>query len=325
MTAGPLPPKRKEGWFGVLVTAVLCGLFLWWWFLPEPVSAEAERDPLRWVGLARKNLGSADPTLPMRLEIILIAEALRARGETGPAAKIEADWLPPGWASRAQTSAAEAPPEPNAEAAGPPADLASVLTRLNEAATAFDILEIERGQEDLRAAAGVAAGLPDPLREQALWLVAARQARNGLSADAIFTRRKISGAGTGRPFPDWLVAEMFDGDIVAPVVAACSVLPASDPQVLALADRWRALARDRLTARDHPLLTRHGPTADASMPPADPDTATLWSAVEANRLGEAARLAGNDPSAQLAIARLLTLLAAPVPADDASEALPPAP
>jgi hypothetical protein len=325
MTAGPLPPKRKEGWFGVLVTAVLCGVFLWWWFLPEPVSAEAERDPLRWVGLARKSLGSADPTLAMRLEIILIAEALRARGETEPAAKMEADWLPPAWASRAQPSATEAPPGPDVDTAGPPTELASVFTRLDEAAAAFDTLEIERGQEVLRAAAAVAAGLADPLREQGLWLVAARQARNGLAADAILTRQKIPGAGTGRPFPDWLMAELFDGDIVAPVVAATRALPASDPQVLALTDRWRSLARDRLIARDHPLLTRHGPAADASMPPADPDTATLWAAVEANRLGEAVRLAGNDPSAQLAIARLLTWLAAPVPADDASEASPPAP
>jgi hypothetical protein len=262
----------------------------------------------------------------MRLEIILIAEALRARGENEPADKLEADWLPGDWTAAATAGAAEAPPEPAAAPDGPPAEVSPVITRLDEAAAAFDTLEIERGQEVLRAAAEVAAGLSDPVRAETLWLVAARQARNGLAADAVVTRQKIPpGAGIDRPFPDWLVAELFDGDIVAPVIAACSTLPAGDPQLSALAARWRALARDRLIARDHPLLTRHGPSADASVPPDDPSTATLWTAVEANRLGEAARLAGNDPSAQLAIARLLIWLAAPLPAEAAPESSPPAP
>jgi hypothetical protein len=33
-------PKRKEGWLGVILTAILCLGFLYWWFRPEPEPGE---------------------------------------------------------------------------------------------------------------------------------------------------------------------------------------------------------------------------------------------------------------------------------------------
>lgn len=320
MPDAPAEPQRRrqEGWFGVLVTAALCAIFLWWWFLPEPVSSETERDPLHWVGLARGNLGHGEPTLAMRFEIIMIAEALRQRGEHEAAGKLEADWLPPQW-PRAAASGENAPDEAAVATAvasttpAVPGELAPIRTRLDEAAGAFDTLEIEDGQAILRQAAEAAAVLPEPARSLACWLVAARQARNGLAADAVATRQRAPAAAGGPDFPDWLVTELFGGDILAPVVAARGSLPVADPQVISLAARWRALVRERLVLRDHPLLTRHGPAADASRTAGEAAAGTLWAAVEANRLGEAARLAGDDPSSQLAVARLLTWLAAPAP------------
>ena len=311
----------------MLVTALLCGIFLWWWFLPEPVSSETERDPLHWVGLARQSLGPAEPALGMRFEIIMIAEALRQRGEHEAAGKLEADWLPSQWPPAAEPAPAAEPSPTEAgnaaadESSVPPAPaapavpdaLAPIAARLDEAAAAFDTLDIERGQTVLREAAAAAAELPDPARSHGCWLVAARQARNGLAADAVVTRRNAPAATGAAAFPDWLVTESFAGDIIAPVINAHAILPATHPQAVALAARWRALVRARLIERDHPLFTRHGPAADASQPAEDAAAPTLWAAVEANRLGEAARIAGDDPSARLAVARLLTWLAAPAP------------
>lgn len=331
--ASPARP-RPEGWFGVLVTAALCGIFLWWWFLPEPVSSATERDPLYWVGLARSHQGSAEPTLSMRLEIIMIAEALREHGESTVADRLENDWLPPDWppAGEPETAASDGsatdsatddpvtdafPTDPDVTAAlapGPTGDPDPIGASLEEAAAAFDTLDIEHGQHLLQEAAQAAAALPEPARTHALWRVAARQARSGLAADAAVTRQHQSMSPGSPEFPDWLIAEMNAGDLLAPVVHAHAALPADHPRVVALASRWRALVRERLRQRDHPLFIRHGPATDASAPmPAETDTPTLWSAVESNRLGEAARLAGDDPAACLAIARLLTWLAAPPP------------
>lgn len=329
----PAPPARPrpEGWFGVLVTAVLCGIFLWWWFLPEPVSSETERDPLYWVGLARAHQGAAEPTLSMRLEIIMIAEALREHGESTVADRLENDWLPPTWprATPPDTAAGDDPAANNSAAGASTATTTGLATgpapggtgepdliaaRLEQAAAAFDTLDIEQGQRLLQEAAQAAAALPEPARTHALWRVAARQARSGLAADAAVTRQHQSMSPGSPEFPDWLIAEMSAGDLLAPVVDAHAALPADHPRVVALATRWRTLVRERLRQRDHPLFTRHGPATDASRPVPDAATApTLWSAVEANRLGEAARLAGNDPAACLAVARLLAWLAAPPP------------
>lgn len=307
-TPSPPKPRKKESWLGVVLTAALCGIFLWWWFLPPPVTADTERDPLYWVGLARKELGGTQPSLEMRFDIIMIAEGLRQRGEGDAASKLEADWLPAAWQSPTDPTADQAPTPDLA----PPADFAPVIARLNEAIAAFDALEFERAQTVLREAAQTASALPDPTRTHALWLVAARQARNGLASDAVLTREKLAAPSPGDGFPDWLVAELFDGDIVAPVLAAQASRAAETAVVTALAARWRSLMRERLIHRDHPLLTRHGPATDASTP-LDDDAPSLWASVEANQLGAAARLAGKNTAAKLAIARLLVWLAAPAP------------
>ncbi len=327
--------KKKESRLGVLLTALFCGLFLWWWFTPGPVPADTERNPLYWVGLARERLGTSEPGLAQRLEIIMISEALRRRGDVDPAAKIEADWLPASWQAASppaagpemtgsQNADTEVEPDPDLD---PPATalpwpsalpeaFGPVLTRLDEAAIAFDALEIERGQTVLRDAAAAGAAMPEPARTEALWLVTARQARYGLAGDAAETRARQATAARPAELPGWLVAELLEGEIIAPVVAACAALPADHPRLIALAGQWRALVRRGLVDRDYTLIARLGPAADASQPPSRPPDAaaeapasTLWSAVEANRLGEATRLAGKDPSAQLAIARLLVWLA----------------
>ena len=36
-TPSPAPQKKKEGWLGVGFTAVLCGIFLFWWYQPTRV------------------------------------------------------------------------------------------------------------------------------------------------------------------------------------------------------------------------------------------------------------------------------------------------
>jgi len=325
MTAPETPPTRKkEGWRGVVVTALLCGLFLWWWFQPAPVSAETERDPLYWAGRARAALGSSPPSLAQRLEIIMISEALRAQGDEGPAEALEVDWLPSAWRATATLPTDDgAPWDDRIEAADTdgsasptpvavPAGMESLWPPLDLAATAFDTLEIEAGQQALQEAARVAAAQPEPARTHGLWLVAARQARNGLEADAAATRKQVRADGGGE-FPDWLVAEMVDGGVVAPVVAACATRPEIDPLVMQFIDRWRSMVRDRWRHRDHPLLTRHGPAADASATREPAGAGSLWAHVEANRLTAAAALAGDDPSAHLAIARLLVWLADPPP------------
>ena len=300
--------RKKESWLGVVLTALVCGVFLWWWFLPPPISSETERDPLYWIGLAREAVGSTEPTLSQRLDVIMIAEALRQHGAMEAARKVEADWLPDAWRNVPSDLATAVAAE---DSPAPPESMTAVRSRIDEAAAAFDMLEIERGQAVLRDAVQEAGALPAADAALARWWLAARQARSGLAADAVETRRVIDAAATVATFPDWLVAELFEGDIAAPVVASLAARPAAGPEATALAQRWRALVKRRLTERDHPAFVHDGPAADASRPPADPATPSLWAAVEANRLTEARRLAGNDPSAQLAVARLLAWLAAP--------------
>jgi len=311
-TPPPSPPKtrKKEGWMGVCFTAVLCAIFLWWWLQPAPLTAETERSPLYWAGLAREHLGAAEPTLAMHLEIIMIAEGLRERGQQAVAAALEADWLPPSWP--AGTPAAS----PTADGAAPPAarppELAPLAARLAEAAAALDALDIEHGQSVLREAAEAAAALTEPLRAEALWLVTARQARNSLTAEAARTRQLLAAAPATGGFPDWLADELLEAEIIAPLTASLHQQPAGTPAVLRLAGEWRAMVRARAAVREQSLLSRDGPAADASLPPAT-GVQELRQAVEANQLGHARRLAANNPAAQLAVARLLVWFSAPAP------------
>lgn len=316
--------KKPEGWFGVVATAVLCALFLWWWFQPEPVSSESSRDPLYWIGRARQELGKQPASLDQCLEIIMISEALRSHGSTDVSERLETDWLPAPWRRPPDPPPAPLPPSSDAPPSPPPEitpapphssapNMAAVHDQLSQAASAFDAIEIDRGAEFMRAAGRTAAGLPDPTRIEALWLVAARQARAGLAADAVETRAQLPPTATLPPFPDWLITELLDADVVAPVVASLSNFSAENPALIAFAAQWRSHVRRRLDGRDAELLTRHGPAADAATSGELPGGRTLWAAVQANRLGEAAALAQNNPSSHLAIARLLTWLAAPPP------------
>jgi hypothetical protein len=313
--AAPPPPRKKESWLGVVFTALLCAIFLWWWFQPAPITADTERSPLYWAGLARKHLGRAEPTLPMRFEIIMIAEAFRERGEQDAAGKLEADWLPPSWTTTGPDGAGGRPADETApdSPAAPPPELAPLIARFDEAGAALDSLDIERGQDVFRQAADAARKLPEPLRTQALWLVTARQARNSLTAEASTTRQPLAPATAPDDFPDWLADELLEAEIIAPLLASLQGQPADAPPVLRLANQWRSRVRRQAALREPCLISRDGPAADASRPPAT-DVQALRQAVEANQLGEAARLAKENAGAQLAVARLLIWLAAPTSA-----------
>jgi hypothetical protein len=303
-TPSPAPKKKKEGWLGVGFTAVLCGIFLFWWYQPTRVDTTTERDPTYWVGLARQELGTAEPPLSLRLEIILITEALRAHRQEIVADALETDWLPPAWLS------SPADPRPDATPTTLPAPLTAAL---EEAATALDSLDIEHGQLVLRTAATTAASLPAASRQAALWLVTARQARHGFPTEASQTRQQLNAQSATEELPPWLLAELFDAEIIAPVVASYQNQPPTSPPVLDLAQRWRQLARDRSAVREQSLLSLDGPAADASMP-APAAARALHQAVTSNQWEEVRRLSARNPAAQLAVARLLTWLApAPPP------------
>ena len=303
-TPSPAPKKKKEGWLGVGFTAVLCGIFLLWWYQPTRVDTTTERDPTYWVGLARQELGNTEPPLSLRLEIILITEALRAHRQEIVADALETDWLPPAWLS----SPTETRPDDT------PTTLPAPLTEaLEEAATALDSLDIEHGQLVLRTAATTAASLPAASRQTALWLVAARQARHGFPSEASQTRQQLNAQSATEELPPWLLAELFDAEIIAPVVASYQDQPPTSPPVIDLAQRWRQLARDRSAVREQSLLSLDGPAADASMP-APAAARALHQAVTSNQWEEVRRLSARNPTAQLAVARLLTWLApAPPP------------
>ena len=285
-------------------TAVLCGIFLFWWYQPTRVDTTTERDPTYWVGLARQELGNTEPPLSLRLEIILITEALRAHRQEIVADALETDWLPPAWLS----SPTETRPDDT------PTTLPAPLTAaLEEAATALDSLDIEHGQLVLRTAATTAASLPAASRQVALWLVTARQARHGFPSEASQTRQQLNAQSTTEELPPWLLAELFDAEIIAPVVASYQDQPPTSPPVIDLAQRWRQLARDRSAVREQSLLSLDGPAADASMP-APAAARALHQAVTSNQWEEVRRLSARNPTAQLAVARLLTWLApAPPP------------
>ena len=303
-TPSPAPKKKKEGWLGVGFTAVLCGIFLFWWYQPTRVDTTTERDPTYWVGLARQELGNTEPPLSLRLEIILITEALRAHRQEIVADALETDWLPPAWLS----SPTETRPDDT------PTTLPAPLTAaLEEAATALDSLDIEHGQLVLRTAATTAASLPAASRQTALWLVTARQARHGFPSEASQTRQQLNAQSATEELPPWLLAELFDAEIIAPVVASYQDQPPTSPPVIDLAQRWRQLARDRSAVREQSLLSLDGPAADASMP-APAAARALHQAVTSNQWEEVRRLSARNPTAQLAVARLLTWLApAPPP------------
>jgi hypothetical protein len=289
-------------------TAVLCGIFLFWWYQPTRVDTTTERDPTYWVGLARQELGTAEPPLSLRLEIILITEALRAHRQEIVADALETDWLPPAWLSSPTET------RPDATPTSLPAPLTAALTAaLEEAATALDSLDIEHGQLVLRTAATTAASLPAASRQAALWLVTARQARHGFPTEASQTRQQLNAQSATEELPPWLLAELFDAEIIAPVVASYQNQPPTSPPVLDLAQRWRQLARDRSAVREQSLLSLDGPAADASMP-APAAARALHQAVTSNQWEEVRRLSARNPAAQLAVARLLTWLApAPPP------------
>ena len=302
-TPSPAPQKKKEGWLGVGFTAVLCGIFLFWWYQPTRVDTTTERDPTYWVGLARQELGTTEPPLSLRLEIILITEALRAHRQEIVADALETDWLPPAWLS--------SPTETRPDA--PPTTLPAPLTAaLEEAASALDSLDIEHGQLVLRTAATTAASLPAESRQTALWLVTARQARHGFPTEASQTRQQLNTQSATEELPPWLLAELFDAEIIAPVVASYQNQPPTSPPVIDLAQRWRQLARDRSAVREQSLLCLDGPAADASSP-APAAARALHQAVTSNQWEEVRRLSARNPAAQLAVARLLTWLA-PAPA-----------
>lgn len=303
-TPSPAPKKKKEGWLGVGFTAVLCGIFLFWWYQPTRVDTTTERDPTYWVGLARQELGTTEPPLSLRLEIILITEALRAHRQEIVADALETDWLPPAWLS----SPTETRPDDTLTT------LPAPLTKaLEEAATALDSLDIEHGQLVLRTAATTAASLPAASRQTALWLVTARQARHGFPSEASQTRQQLNAQSATEELPPWLLAELFDAEIIAPVVASYQDQPPTSPPVIDLAQRWRQLARDRSAVREQSLLSLDGPAADASMP-APAAARALHQAVTSNQWEEVRRLSARNPTAQLAVARLLTWLApAPPP------------
>lgn len=284
-------------------TAVLCGIFLFWWYQPTRVDTTTERDPTYWVGLARQELGTTEPPLSLRLEIILITEALRAHRQEIVADALETDWLPPAWLS----SPTETRPDVT------PTTLPAPLTAaLEEAATALDSLDIEHGQLVLRTAATTAASLPAESRQTALWLVTARQARHGFPTEASQTRQQLNAQSATEELPPWLLAELFDAEIIAPVVASYQNQPPTSPPVIDLAQRWRQLARDRSAVREQSLLCLDGPAADASRP-APAAARALHQAVTSNQWEEVRRLSARNPAAQLAVARLLTWLA-PAPA-----------
>lgn len=249
-------PKKKEGWRGILFTALLCGLFLWWWFQPVPPPPGAPHDPLHWVGLARQDLDGQPPTAAMRLEAVMIAEAVRLRGDDFAAAKIEEDWLPPAWR-----------PAPNgAPPATPPGSPVFEHARETfiQAAAAIDQLEIEKGESLLREAAAQAQRQAEPQRGGLLWWTASQQARHGFVESAAATRAAIAETALPASAPLWLVQELLLSDMGAPTLQWFAARAEDDAEALAAVHFWRTLIRERLQQNDQSLLAAAGPYADAS-------------------------------------------------------------
>ena len=151
-----------------------------------------ERDPLYWLGLARKELGSREPTASARFESLVVALSFQRSGKEAVVAAIADDWFAPPWR-------AALPPRPAADQSTtteassiPPVAFAPVLAAMSQARTALDELEVDRAQAAFHEAVTAAKSLSQPESDQALWLVACRQARSGLRADAKQTCSKIT-------------------------------------------------------------------------------------------------------------------------------------
>jgi hypothetical protein len=303
--------KKKEGWWGVAVTALVCGGFLWWWFQPVPIDARTERDPLHWLALARKELGSGNPPASACFECLVIALSFQQAGKDSVAGAIATDWLPPAW--RDALAAVPGPGVPGDSVLAPDLALVPLFGKLTQAQQSLDQLEIEQGQKLFREAAEMAddfSRLHPAAGDRALWLVAARQARSGFGEDAAQTRQRVR-PGDGPPLlPEWLIMEFPGSDMAAPALAWIDAHPTQAADVL---NKLVTVLKNRLLHHEAGELASHGPRADPTSihSPSDLALFEIHQAAEAGQLetaGESARRFPSGPpraTAYLAIARTL--------------------
>ncbi len=326
----------KEGWPGILLTAAVCGGILWWWFSPPAGDPWRGRDPRPWLEEARAAWAEGVPSLEIRLHVILISEAWRARGREADAAVVEQRWLPASWREEKESGV-----EPEEPLPSPPPDfpvewtepdevselppllqrpespaLAPVQSLLEEASAALDLLEIDHARSLQGRAAAAATALAKSDRDTARWLVLAAHTRSGFVEDATRLRGELGEAPDLSTLPAWLMAELLRADIIAPVLSWWRARTDDDHEALALLRYWRALARLQAHRREDTSLSKWGVAADASRNPGDDEPvpgnlARLRSLVETGDFATAARLVEQQPAgphratAAVELARLL--------------------
>jgi hypothetical protein len=216
------------------------------------------------------------------------------------------DWLPAAWGVALTAAEGSADAGASVAAAVPDPGLAGVAEVLARGWEALDRLEVDGGRAlmlDARAAAGRLAG---PGRAHALWLVAARQARSGFTADSRETRASVPGESAPASLPVWLVIELMRAEMAAPVLEWCAAHSRDAAPVLA---EMVAVVRARLAHREAGELSDHGPRADPTTlhPPADAGFLAIHEAVENNQFQTAAALADRQPRPAARAAAWLTI------------------
>ncbi len=291
-SAEAVPPKKKEGWRGVLLTALACGAFLWFWFSPERKSAD-EMSPMEWVALALKTLPKENRKDAMvSYEIALLADALRLK-DPALADEVLKSLPDPLFAAASDASA----PPVNVVPPGFPAEVKGTV---DAALAAYDLVDIPAGGEKLAAALSQIRVLADPsLKASAAVHLAVVETRLGLADKA---RGIFSAVPEARQAPLAVPVEtavLFpQADLVAP---ALSWLTGHSGQAPLIVPQLVQARRQRLANKERGELAIHGSAAEPWADPADPERQRrqdIWAAVEARQFPKVRELTDAAPAGE---------------------------
>lgn len=218
----PGTAPRKEGRAGIVLTALICGAVLWWWFGSRQEDPLALRNPRAWLQEALKQ----PPSSPAAdYDLLLVARLALHRGDRALAEEAAAAQRHPAFRQVALATAPAAAP------AGGRLPHSPVAPSLRQALSAVDLLDFERAREHLRQAGQTAASLPEAERPTAWACLAAVHLILGDPAAAGDALQALEGPGAGAALPADAALLLAGTDAVAPVLSWVEAQPASSTSV----------------------------------------------------------------------------------------------
>jgi hypothetical protein len=310
--------KRRESHLGIIVTALACGGFLWWWFTPATPDSTQQHDPMFWFASARTQLRQSDHGIAIDYDLFSLARGLLLTGDAGAEAVASIihhralHGAALGIDMPDQPAEQPVPATSNESSAAASSPEEAVEHSLAEAQTAYNTLDFDGGARWLDKAVSAATESARGPAQNAAWArVAAAQFKLGAyeAAQKSMQSLRASDPGALTTLSGEIIVKLAETDAVAPCLEWLAAAPPDSDGTRAVVKALAGTIDSRFQHRESGELAAQSSRAN---PGARLDTdrqrrADLWEAVETDRLDRAGQLADSAPPGVERAAAFITI------------------